>query len=42
MIKDLSKQTYREDGYCLVENLIPRAAIAAVRDRVLEMLEDQI
>jgi ectoine hydroxylase-related dioxygenase (phytanoyl-CoA dioxygenase family) len=41
MITDQGKQTYGEDGYCLAESLIPEDAIAAVRQRVVEMFEDQ-
>lgn len=41
MIGANEKQTYLKDGYCLDRNLIPCPAIAAVRARVIEMLENQ-
>ena len=33
-------QQYREEGYCLVRNLIPPAVIAPVRQRTLAMIEN--
>ena len=40
MVGEAELKTYSEDGYCLVRNLIPRDVVDAVRQRVLEGIDD--
>ncbi len=39
-VTDKDIETYREQGYCLVRNLIPREELEAVRQRVFETLHE--
>ncbi|MCG3147427.1 MAG: hypothetical protein PCFJNLEI_00867 [Verrucomicrobiae bacterium] len=40
-ITSQQQQQYRDEGYTVVRDLIPRDAVAAVRTRLLELLEDE-
>lgn len=40
MITEKELSTYKQDGYCLVRQLIPPAAIAAVRARMVEAINE--
>jgi hypothetical protein len=39
-LTSLHRQQFREDGYCLVRNLIPTAVVEPVRNRIMAMVEN--